>query len=154
MDYIPCLWCLSHVFISHVKYMATHSCPLVPHIISHTYLLMAWCFADEPVSPRPRYWEVYGLDAGHPCIWIAVQAYQIIHMHQQDMRHWVATHPLPPIHHNHIRTHTSLRMDWWSANPAKYWPIVLEGCGLDGWHPSVCVTSPACDTFPMHPQDM
>ena len=85
MNYIPGLWCLSHAFIRHVKYMATHPCPLVPHIISHTSLWMAWCFADEPVSPGPTSWEVCGLDGEHLFVWIASQACQTLHIHQQDI---------------------------------------------------------------------
>ena len=44
---------------------------------------IAWYSAD-PASSGPTYWEIYDLDldGGHPCIWIAVQAYQIIPMHQ------------------------------------------------------------------------
>ena len=68
---------------------------------------IAWWSAD-PASPGPTYWEIWGLDGGHPYIWIAFQAYQIITMYQQDMGKGVAAHPCPLIHHN--ITDTSLGM--------------------------------------------
>ena len=46
-----------------------------------------------------------------------------------------------------------LKMDWWFADCVKSWPTVLVVCGLDGGYPHVCVTSQACETFPLHPQD-
>jgi hypothetical protein len=98
--------------------MTTYPWSLVPQITSHTSLGMACWFVDpDSFSPGHIYWEVCGLDGGHPCIWIAFQAHQIIHMHQQDMRKRVLTHPWAPIHH--IRTHTYLGMVWWFADPAK-----------------------------------
>ena len=36
----------------------------------------------------------------------------------------------------------------------KAWPTSLLVCGLNGGHPHVCVTSQACETFPIHAQDI
>ena len=66
----------------------------------------------------------------------------------------VAAHPWPLDLISNITSHTYMLMTWWFANPAKYWPIASVVCGLDGWHPSVCVTSQACEIFPMYSQDM
>ena len=85
MCYILDLWYLSHAFTGHVKYTTTHPLPLVPHIILHTSLWMPWWFIYH-ARLGPISWEVCGLDGGHPCIWITVQAYHTLPIHSQDMR--------------------------------------------------------------------
>ena len=118
------------------------------HHIPHTLGMAWWFVGPDSFSTGPISWEVCGLDGGHPCICIAFQAYKIIPIHQQDMRKRVLTHPWPLIHH--ITTDTSLWMVWWFANPAKYWPVAWEVCGLDGGHRSIWITSHACGVFLMY----
>ena len=67
IGYIPGLWDLSNASTEHVKYMATHPWPLVPCTIPT--LPCGWLhgFTDH-TRPGPTYWEVFGLDGGHPCV--------------------------------------------------------------------------------------
>ena len=49
--------------------------------------------ATYPFSAGPTSWGVCGLDGGHPCIWTAVQACQIIFVYARDMlKGWQPIH--------------------------------------------------------------
>ena len=131
--------------------MATYPWPLIYFTTTHTSLGMAWWFVN-PVRPVPIALGICGLDGGYPHVYVTSQARATFPMHIQGMCKCIVFHlwPLGP----RIISHTSLRIAWRFLNPRKSSPTALVVCGLDGGHPHVCVTSKACENFPIYPQDM
>jgi len=90
------------------------------------------------------------LDGGHPHVCVTPQASEACVIHAQDIckgwqpiyGHWCLIIAPPP------------GMAWWFADPVESWPTVVLVYGLNGGHPHVCVTSQACETFPIHTQDI
>ena len=99
----------------------------------------------------PTSWALCGLDwhdliMSHDCHTFPIYPYH-------KTCEWVVIHPWQVVHH--ITTYTTMKMTFCFAGSAQCCPTTWVVCSLDGYDSSVLIVSSiACQTLPMHPQEM